>query len=83
MKLERLYVDIDGVVFDKSSFIDGHTLHICKVELEELVGNKVFSKVDIELACPSSSCRILNMGDIVQPTLKLDDEEATFPKATI
>ncbi|SHH60276.1 glycine reductase [Sporobacter termitidis DSM 10068] len=79
MKLKRLYVDIDGVVFDSRSFIDGHTLHISKEELEAVAGDKAFSTVELFVAAPGTRCRILNMGDIVQPTLKLEDEDATFP----
>ena len=79
MNLQRLYVDIEAVVFDKASFIKDHTLHISKDELERAAEDPVFSKVEISIAQPGSSCRIVNMGDSVQPTLKLDDEDATFP----
>jgi glycine reductase len=79
MNLQRLYIDIDTVVFDKSSFVDQHTLHICREEFEKVVSDTAFSKVEISIAEPGTKCRIVNMGDIVQPMLKLDDEEATFP----
>jgi sarcosine reductase len=79
MELKRLYVDIEQVVFDDTSFVDGHTLHLCKEELEQVAADKAFSKVIIDIAAPGTDCRIMNIGDVVQPALKLDDEEATFP----
>ncbi len=79
MNLQRLYVDIEAVVFDRACFIEGHTLHIDKAELEREAGDAAFSKVEISLAEPGSSCRIVNLGDTVQPMLRLDDEDGTFP----
>ncbi|KPU42819.1 glycine reductase complex component B subunits alpha and beta [Oxobacter pfennigii] len=79
MKLERLYVDIDNVAFDNRSYIDGHTLHVSKDELEKVVSSEAFSKVEISIAVPGTNTRIINIGDIVQPTIKLDDEGDTFP----
>ena len=79
MNLQRLYVDINAVVFDEASYIDGHTLHINKEELETAVGDPAFASVEISIAKPGDSCRIVNMGDVVQPAVKLDDEDATFP----
>ena len=79
MKLQRLYVDIDGIVFDDRSFIDGHTLHISGGELETVAGDPLFSKIEISVAEPGTKTRIVNMGDIVQPAIKLGDEDATFP----
>lgn len=79
LKLKRLYVDIENVVFDDKSFVDGHVLHLCREELMQVISDSVFSKIELSIAVPGSKCRILNMGDIVQPTLKLDDEDTTFP----
>jgi sarcosine reductase len=79
LKLQRLYIDIDKVVFDKASFVDGHTLHISGEECEKVVSDAAFSRIEISIAEPGAKCRIVNMGDIVQPMLKLDDEDATFP----
>jgi glycine reductase len=79
MKLTRLYVDIDTVVFDDRSFIDRHTLHISRDELEIVAGDPLFSRVELSVAEPGTKCRIVNMGDVVQPAIKLGDEAATFP----
>ena len=53
MKLERLYVDIGRVVFDSKSFIDGPDLHLCREELEDIISDKVFSKIEISIAEPA------------------------------
>lgn len=67
------------MLFDRRSYIDGHTLHVSKEDLSAIAGDPAFSMVEFEIAEPGTKCRIVNMGDIVQPTLKLEDEDATFP----
>ena len=79
MLLKRIYVDIDSVVFDCQSYVDGHSLHINKDELISIINDRVFTSLDIIIAIPGTNCRILNICDVVQPTLKLDDEDTTFP----
>jgi glycine reductase len=79
MLLERDYVDIQSVIFDDQSFIDGHILHICKASCEETARDTAFSDINISILAPCSGSRILNVGDVVQPTLRLSDPEATFP----
>ena len=79
MKLKRLYVDIDSVAFGDRSFIEGRTLNVSKKEMEKIIEDPAFKKVAFDIAEPGTKCRILNMGDIVQPVLKLEDEDATFP----
>ncbi len=81
MRLQKLYYDIENVVFDAKTYLDGHSLHINRDELIETVADKRFADITIGLAIPGESCRIMNPGDIVQPTLRLEDEKATFPGA--
>jgi len=38
-----------------------------------------FSNVEIELAFPGEDCRLMNVGDIVQPIYKISDGGVTFP----
>ncbi len=79
MTLHRLYIDIEKVVFNSRSFIDDHTLHVSKEDMKKVVEDPAFAEVDFDIAIPGTSCRILNMGDIVQPMIKLSDEDTTFP----
>ena len=82
MRLERLYFDIDRVVFGESSYIKDHTLVIDRQELEKTAGSDLFSGVEINIAEPGSNARILSIGDTIQPTIRIDDSETTFPGLT-
>ena len=79
MNLQRHYVDIRDVVLDSKTTVQDHVLHLCSQELVELLQNRSFSKIEIDVAKPGECCRIINIGDVVQPMIRLDDEDATFP----
>ncbi|MBR5490262.1 MAG: hypothetical protein IKV79_03205 [Oscillospiraceae bacterium] len=79
MLLERIHLVIEQVVFDSESYIKDKVLHISKQDLENVAADEAFSKIEFELACPGEKCRIVNMGDIVQPAIKLGEGESTFP----
>lgn len=79
MKLTRRYVDISKVVFDEHSFIEDHILHICKKELEEFLFDSNFSSVEVDIAEPGTECRLMNIADVVQPTVRVGAENTTFP----
>jgi len=82
MRLDRLYFDIDGVVFGEGSFIKGHTLTLDRRELEQIAQSDAFSRLELDIAAPGSDTRILNVGDVTQPTLRFDEEDTTFPGLT-
>jgi glycine reductase complex component B subunit alpha and beta len=79
MHLAKHIVDIDSAVFDSKTFIADRTIHISKEELERVIADSRFSKVKIELAFPGDDCRLMNVGDIVQPIFKVGGAESTFP----
>jgi len=79
MRLERLYFDINGVEFGDKSSICGRTLILNKHELESLLASREFELVEIDIVRPGSNVRILNVGDVVQPMLRLGSEDTTFP----
>jgi len=79
MHLQKRYVDIEAAVFDSKTFLDGHTLHIDREELKEVVADARFARVEFELAFPGEDCRLMNVGDIVQPVCKLETGASTFP----
>ncbi|MGI6129223.1 MAG: glycine/sarcosine/betaine reductase component B subunit, partial [bacterium] len=79
MSLRKLFVDIDDVVFADRTTVEGRTLYINKKEILEMIADIRFQSVELELAFPGESCRIASVGDIVQPTVKLGNENATFP----
>ncbi len=77
MRLERKYIDIRNVVFGQKTFIKDHALHIDREELLDLLRDSRFGSVEIDIALPGESCRIANVGDVVQPMCK--PRGATFP----
>ncbi len=79
MFLQKHWIDIDRVVFDTHTHVENHTLHIHKDELEGVLSDSRFSRIDIELANPGEDCRLMNVGDIVQPVYKIGLGESTFP----
>ena len=79
MQLHKHIVDIEHAVFDTRTYVDGHTLHICKEELQDVIADSRFLSVGIELAFPGEDCRLMNVGDIVQPIYKTTEGGASFP----
>jgi len=79
MRLERLNFDIDRVVFGEKSLIDGSTLIISKPGIEQIAGSDAFLRVEVLIAAPGSGARILNVGDVTQPTVRIGEEDTTFP----
>ncbi len=77
MRLERKYIDIRDVVFGPKTFIKDQVLHINKEELLRLLHDSRFGSLEIDVALPGSECRIVNVGDVVQPMCKPGG--ATFP----
>lgn len=81
MKLEVNYIDIKDAAFGSETEIKNGILYINKEELLDLINDDSFSYVELDLAFPGESCRIGSVSDIIQPTIKIDDEDSTFPGA--
>lgn len=79
MRLQKEFVDIKDVIFDTRTFIKDGTLFINKEELLEKIIDPRFARVEIHLAFPGGKKRISRVGDIIQPMVKTEDEEMTFP----
>ena len=79
MKLQVSYIDIKNVIFGPKTTIENGILQINKEELISAINDPRFKSLEVNLAFPGESCRISRLGDVIQPTVKLDDEAATFP----
>lgn len=78
-RLQIDYVRVRDVRFgEKTSLVDG-VLTLNKQELLELVSSDLFGRVDIQLARPGESCRILSIHDVMQPRCKADHPEESYP----
>ncbi|MCR3923528.1 MAG: glycine/sarcosine/betaine reductase component B subunit, partial [Firmicutes bacterium] len=70
----------DKVQFGDVTAIANRTLTINKEELISLLKeDSAFTKVDIELAAPGDSCRIVQVADVIQPRVKIAGSGQVFP----
>ncbi len=82
MKLELDILNIQDVQFGEKTTINDRVLDIDRQELRELLQqDKRLSKVDVELAHPGESCRILQVADVVEPRAKTGGSGEDFPGA--
>jgi len=80
MRLEMGMVHIKDVRFGASSCVKDHVLLINRDELISLLEQEpLFDSVDIELAHPGESCRIIRVLDILEPRYRLNGPN--FPGA--
>ena len=57
----------------KTSLKDG-VLTVNKQELIDIAASELFGSLDIQLAKPGESCRILGIHDVMQPRCKADHQ---------
>lgn len=82
MKLSLNVLIIQDVQFADRTEIADHVLHINRLELQQLLlEDQRFSNVEIELAHPGESCRILQVVDVVEPRAKIEGPSGDFPGA--
>ena len=82
MKLELEIIDIKDVQFANKTRINNRILEINQQELQNLLQqDKRFSRIDIELAHPGESCRILQVSDVIEPRAKVGEDVEDFPGA--
>lgn len=80
MRLEVGSVHIEDVRFGTRTAIEDHTLTIDRNQLVGLLAaDPAFDRVDVELAHPGDTCRIVNIHDVVEPRYRL--EGPNFPGA--
>jgi glycine reductase len=71
MRLELQMYKIQDIQFGDNTKIDNGVLFINRGELRELLeGDRRIGKVDIELTRPGEKCRILQVGDVIEPRFK-------------
>jgi len=80
MRLDLGFVDIKDVRFGSHTTVEGKVLLIDRDELTSLLEQEpLFDRVDIELAHPGESCRIIRVLDVLEPRFRLSG--ANFPGA--
>jgi glycine reductase complex component B subunit alpha and beta len=80
MRLEMGLVHINNVCFGSQTAIDDHVLFIDRQELISLLSQEsLFDGIEIELAHPGESCRIIHVLDVLEPRYRLNGPN--FPGA--
>ena len=80
MRLELGCIHIRDVRFGTATSIDDHVLSIDRAELVSILQQEpLFERVDIELARPGESCRIIRVLDVLEPRHRLSGPN--FPGA--
>src|SRR5262245_51457703 len=80
MRLETSLVNIEDVRFGSRTAIDDHVLFIDRQELISLLAQEpLFESVEIDLAHPGESCRIIRVLDVLEPRYRLNGPN--FPGA--
>jgi sarcosine reductase len=81
MRLELNIINIKDIKFGEKTKISGGVLCINRSELQGILHqDKRLNGVDIELAHPGESCRILQVCDVIEPRAKISGGE-DFPGA--
>ncbi|HKY09022.1 MAG TPA: glycine/sarcosine/betaine reductase component B subunit [Candidatus Binatia bacterium] len=80
MRLDLGYVQIDDIRFGSATAVENAVLSINRQELASLLQHEpLFEKVEIELAHPGESCRIVRVLDVLEPRYRLNGPN--FPGA--
>ncbi|MFI5268376.1 MAG: glycine/sarcosine/betaine reductase component B subunit, partial [Chloroflexota bacterium] len=80
MRLDIGSFHVDEIVFGSCTTLDGHTLTIDREGLRRLVlEDSHFTGVQVHLAQPGDSVRIVNGLDVIEPRWKVDGPGGVFP----
>ena len=74
MKLTLEFVNIQDIQFGEVTQVKNHLLEINKEELIQYLQDERFKSIDIELARPGESIRIIPVKDVIEPRIKCDEE---------
>ena len=73
MRLDLGSIHIKDVRFGAKTAIENHTLSIDRQELTSLLEQEpLFERVEIELAHPGESCRIIRVLDVLEPRYRVE-----------
>jgi glycine reductase len=80
MRLELGFVHINNIRFGAATSVESATLSIDRAELTALLEQEsLFDRVEVELARPGESCRILRVLDVLEPRYRMNGPN--FPGA--
>ena len=78
-RLQIDYIRVKKVQIGKKTEMSEGVLTVNKEELITQAKSELFGSLDIKLAVPGESCRILGIHDVMQPRCKADAPETSYP----
>ena len=79
MKLELGLFNVENVIPNERTYLQGRTLFVDLNELRQIIAaDRRFSKIEIEVVHPGDSVRLINVLDVIEPRIKVEGGEA-FP----
>lgn len=80
MKLELGYVKIKDICFSDVSKVEDGVIYVNKQELIDLLmEDENIKSVDLEIAKPGDSTRIMPVKDVIEPRVKVEGPGGMFP----
>src|SRR5438093_1364908 len=79
MRLEIGSGHVEDVRFGTRTMLEGRALAVDRVELVDWLEDPAFDSLEVELAHPGESCRIISIHDVLEPRYRLDG--INFPGA--
>ncbi|HHY09502.1 MAG TPA: beta-aspartyl-peptidase [Firmicutes bacterium] len=79
MRLELGNIFIKDVQFGAETKVDSGVLYINKEELLEELADERLAAIDVELAKPGESTRIVPVKDVIEPRVKVEGSGGLFP----
>ncbi|MDR1921609.1 MAG: glycine/sarcosine/betaine reductase component B subunit, partial [Candidatus Adiutrix sp.] len=80
MRLELHKAKVRGLALDGPTRLENGLLHIDKEEaLKKLLLDRRFAGLDLDLASPGDSTRIIPVKDAIEPRVKLSGGQGYFP----
>jgi glycine reductase len=80
MRLELGHIHVKDICFGAATAVENATVSIDRAELIALLEQEpLFERVEVEIALPGESCRIMRVLDVVQPRFRLNGPN--FPGA--
>jgi glycine reductase len=72
-------IHITDVQFGTKTQVADHVLYVNKEEMLSFINDSFFSSIDISLARPGESVRIIPVKDVIEPRIKTSNNGGSFP----
>ena len=79
MKLDLEVVRIQDAQFGDKTEVKSGTLYINKQEMLNEIMDPYFTSIDVDIARPGESVRIIPVKDVIEPRIKMTPEGGSFP----